>query len=131
MRHGKRSSKADGRSRRNNHHKAARLCRLGRAWGAKTGRTRRIFGTGSTARMPGCALLPEAKFLDDGAIALDLGGFQIVEQSAPLAHHLEESAARVVVSGVNLEMLGEVADLLREESDLHLRRARVRLVQAE
>src|SRR5262245_590887 len=117
MRHEKRSSKADGGSRRSNHHKAARLCRLGRASGAGRDGLERIVGTGLPARTPGCALLPEAKFLDDGAIALDLGGFQIVEQSAPLAHHLEESAARVMVSGVNLEMLGEVADLLREESD--------------
>lgn len=42
-------------------------------------------------------LLAEAQFLDDRAIAIDLGGLQVVEQATPLAHHTEETATGVVI----------------------------------
>jgi hypothetical protein len=76
------------------------------------------------------ALLPDAQLLDDRPIPLDLGGFEVVEKPTSLTNHLQKPATRVVISGVNLEVLRQVLDLLRKESDLDLRRTRVRLVQS-
>jgi len=47
-----------------------------------------------------------------------VGAMQIVENLPPLRHHLEQPAARVVVFDVGLEVIGQVADPLRQERDL-------------
>jgi len=65
------------------------------------------------------ALLADAERLDDGAIALDVFGLQIVQETAALADQHQEATTRVMILHVGLEVLGEIRDPFREESDLH------------
>src|SRR5262249_4088962 len=74
-------------------------------------------------------LLAEVQPSDERAVALDVDALQVVELAAALAYELEQSAARVVVLLVRLEVLGEVRDPLAQERDLHLGRAGVALVR--
>src|SRR5690606_14466654 len=62
---------------------------------------------------------------DDRLVAVRILPLQIVEQATTLADDLQQTTPRVVVLLVGLEVLGEVANPLREECDLHLGRARV------
>src|SRR6185503_12712219 len=85
------------------------------------GRTRRL-----SRRRPsvlGVRLAAQSQFLHDLAVTVDLGGLQVVEQPTTLAHHAQQPATRGMVALVNLEVLGEVADLLGEKGDLDLGRA--------
>src|SRR5690606_37392725 len=67
-------------------------------------------------------LLTNAERGDDLAVPLDVVAAQVVEQAAALADELQETAARVVVLRVRLEVLREVGDALGEQRDLHLGR---------
>src|SRR3954469_19788007 len=97
-------------------------------------------GTGSGAKCAGAAA-PErgsrsarrrgsatkAEALDDVAVPLDLGLLQVVQQPAALADEQQQAATAVVVVLVLLEVLGEVADAVAEQRDLHLGRTGVAL----
>ena len=63
---------------------------------------------------------PEPELGDDGPVAFDVGALQVVQQPAPLADQLQQPAARIVVMGVRLEMVGEVIDPFAEDCDLDL-----------
>src|SRR6266850_431954 len=81
---------------------------------------------GGTAELPA-----ETEILHDLSVAVHLGRPQIIEQPAALAHHTEESAPRGVVPLVDLEVVGEVMDLLGQQGNLDLGRARVPFVDLE
>src|SRR5690349_4091171 len=53
----------------------------------------------------------------------------IRQEAAPAADELEQPAAGVVILRMCPQMLGQIVDALREERDLHLRRAGVFLVR--
>jgi len=53
------------------------------------------------------------------------GGFEIVQQTAALIDHHDQSAARCMVFHVGLEMRGQIVDPLAQKRYLHLWRARV------
>ena len=53
---------------------------------------------------------------------------QVIQQTAALADHLQEAAARAMILIVLLQMFRQLIDPLREESDLHIRRTRVLLM---
>ena len=73
-------------------------------------------------------LLPaNPELCDDRAVALDVDLLEVVQQATALADELEKATAGVVVLLVDLEVLGEVADALREQRDLNLGRAGVGL----
>ena len=76
----------------------------------------------------GDRFLSDAQLFADGAIARDVLFDQIVEQTAALADHLEQTAAAVVVVLVDLEMLVEMVDALGQNGDLHLGRAGIGFV---
>ena len=76
-------------------------------------------------------LLSQVQPSHDTAIPPNIAFFEVVEQAAPLTDELEQSSARVVVLLVDLEMLGQVADSVAEQSNLDLRRPRVRTVYPE
>src|SRR5437773_10663898 len=57
-------------------------------------------------RAPG-GLSPDPELGDEGAVALDVGVAQVVEQSPLLADQEKEAAARVMVLGVRLQVLCE------------------------
>src|SRR5690349_6463246 len=72
----------------------------------------------------------EAQPLDDRSIAADVRLGEIVEEPAPLADEKKQTTTAVVVVFVDLEMLSEVTDALREQRDLDLGRAGVAVSRA-
>ena len=78
-----------------------------------------------------CVLAAEAQLLEQSLVARLLGALQVVQKRAAVVDHLDQTATGVVVLGVLLEMLGEALDALRENRDLHVRGARVLLVELE
>jgi len=80
-------------------------------------RSKRLFSTGlrglgCVGHVDGvdviCRLATNAESTDQSAITLDIAALHVIEQSATLANELHESAARVMIALVNLEMLGEM-----------------------
>src|SRR5215470_11127259 len=65
----------------------------------------------------------DAEFLDQALVARFVRATQVVEQLAALAHHFEQSATRMVVLDVGLEMLGEVINALGQDRHLNLWRS--------
>src|SRR5262245_4138333 len=70
-------------------------------------------------------LSPEAEAIDERAVPLRVGLFEISEKATTLAHQLQEATARMVILDVALEMFGEVGNAFREDGHLHLRRTGV------
>jgi hypothetical protein len=58
-------------------------------------------------------------------IALNVCAFQIIQQAPALRDHLKQSAPRMIVLFVELEVFGKFVDSLAEQSYLNLRRSRV------
>src|SRR5690606_841925 len=83
------------------------------------------------ARLEPCALAAQVQLLDEGAIGLDVRPGQIVQQTATLGDESRQSAARVLVHLVNLQVLGEFGDAMREQGDLNARVPRVLFVLSE
>ena len=52
-------------------------------------------------------------------VAVDVCALQVVQKTAALANHLEETAAAMVVLLVHAEMISQVVDALREQRDLN------------
>src|SRR5688500_9396627 len=61
-------------------------------------------------------------------IAIPVQRGQILEQSRPCANHPQQSASRCVVLFVQLEVLGQLGDAFREQSDLDFGGTRVLIV---
>src|SRR5690606_12862710 len=70
-------------------------------------------------------LLPDPKFLDDRAVALDVPFHQIIQKSSPFADEFEETAPRGMILGMALKVFGEFVDSNRKNCDLNFRRAGV------
>src|SRR6266571_3010604 len=60
--------------------------------------------------------------LDQRLVARLVSTSEVIEELATLGHELEQSTPGVIVLDVGLEVLGEVGDALRKDSDLNLRR---------
>src|SRR5215475_9975513 len=71
----------------------------------------------------------QAETLDDRAVALDVGLVQVVQQPTTLTHEEQQTTTRVVVVLVLLEVIGQVADAVTEQRDLHLGRTGVALLR--
>src|SRR3954454_8475503 len=67
----------------------------------------------------------QAEALDQRPVPVDVGLAQVVEQAPAAADQLEQPAPAVVVVLVELQVLGQVLDALRQHRDLHLGRPRV------
>ena len=65
-------------------------------------------------------LLADSKTLDEIRVSLGTLTFEVVQEASPLPNELQQPAARVVIFGVSLEVLGQVADALAENRDLNL-----------
>ena len=81
-----------------------------------------------TGNRPGEVSAAQAQALDQRLVAVGAVSPQVVEHAPPLAHQFEQSAARVVVLFMRLEVIGEPVDPLCENRDLDFGRTRVRLV---
>src|ERR1700752_644465 len=75
------------------------------------------------------ALLTDVETLDQVGVPLRVFVFEVVEQPPALADQHQQSAARMMILGVGLEMLGQVVDALAENRDLNFRRSRVSFVR--
>ena len=72
----------------------------------------------------GCAgsrLPPESEIFDKTAVSLELCALEVFEQLASTTDHAQQTTTGVMVGGVLAEMIGQMADLLREEGDLDFR----------
>ncbi len=58
---------------------------------------------------------------DDRFVARDVFAFQVVEESASLSHHEHDTAPRVIILVILLEMIFESLDAIGEDGDLYLR----------
>ena len=70
-------------------------------------------------------LSAEVERLDDGAVALDVDLFQILQQRAALTDQAQQCALGSEVVFVALEVFCKVADTVRKQRDLALGRTRV------
>jgi hypothetical protein len=73
-------------------------------------------------------LSPDAKFLNNGAISLNIPTLQVIQQPSPLSDDLEQTAAAVMVLFMNLEMLRQIRDSLSKNRYLHFRRTGIILM---
>src|SRR5271168_318978 len=78
----------------------------------------------------GAGSAAQAEALDQRAVALDVDLGDILEQTAPTPDQQQQSAPRVVVVLVLLEVFGQISDPLGQQRDLGLRGPGVRCVQA-
>jgi hypothetical protein len=74
-------------------------------------------------------LSAQAELIDYLVILLDIAPLEVIKQLAPPRDHLEQADARIIVLFMDLEMLGQLVDPLREQRYLHLRRTGVRRVR--
>jgi len=63
-------------------------------------------------------LAPEAKLLDQRAVALEILALEIVQQATTPSNELEQAAPRIVILRVGPQVLGQLVDASREERDL-------------
>lgn len=82
----------------------------------------------SMSRSVCAALAAQTQTLDERLVLLGFCPPEIGEESAPLAHELEQAATRVVILLVGAEVLGESVDALGQQGHLDLRRSSVGLV---
>jgi hypothetical protein len=61
--------------------------------------------------------------IDDFAVTVGILAIQIIQQSPTLTDHLQQTSPGVIILPVHFEVLSEVIDALRQQSDLNLRRA--------
>src|ERR1035438_3971467 len=82
---------------------------------------------------PGCdlaSLAADAERGDDRAVSLDIVLPHVVEQTTTATDELHQPTPGVMITLVNLEVLGQVRDAGGEQRDLDLGRTRVRLVKS-
>ena len=80
------------------------------------------------ARRSGEGLATQAQALNQCTVALNVNLLEVTQEATTLADKEKKSTTRVVVVLVNLAVLGEVEDALREHRDLNLGRTGVTLV---
>jgi hypothetical protein len=69
--------------------------------------------------------LTQAKLLDQLVIFSVVLPLEVIEYLATLAHHLQQSAPRMMVLDVRLEVVGQPVYPGREQGDLHFRGTRI------
>src|SRR5271170_47516 len=67
-------------------------------------------------------LLAQTESFHNLAVPIRVAAVQIVQQPPALIDHHDQSATRGVVLCVGLEVAGQIADALAQESNLHFRR---------
>ena len=66
------------------------------------------------------ALTTQAETSDNFVIALNVYALEVIEKTSALRDHLEQTAPRMVIFLMRLEMLGQLINSLAEECNLHL-----------
>ena len=78
----------------------------------------------------GFLLLAYLELFDNRAVTVDILALQILKQRTALTDHSKQTAARMVVVLVHLQVLGELVDSLGEDRNLNFGRARVLFMNA-
>src|SRR5688572_25544984 len=78
----------------------------------------------------GGRLLTNAELVDDRAVALHVDLLEVIQQAAAAPDQLQKAAAGVVILRVRLEVLGQIADAVREECNLHFWRPGIGVMDA-
>jgi hypothetical protein len=86
-----------------------------------------LFISGTRPRQ---ALLAQTQLIDQIAVALDVGLFQIIEKAPALTDHKQKATARVVIFFMLFQVLVQVVDAHGQKRDLNLRGAGVAFVAA-
>ena len=76
-------------------------------------------------------LLAQLELFGDRLVAADIRIGQIIQQTAALADHQQQTTAGAVILLGRLQMLGQMVDAVREQRDLHVGRTRVLRVRLE
>jgi hypothetical protein len=63
-------------------------------------------------------LFTKIQFFDDGAIAIDVCAFQIIEQRTALSYHGDQGTLGTEIFLVGFQMLCQVVDTVRKEGNL-------------
>jgi hypothetical protein len=79
-------------------------------------------------KLPISSLLPDSQPLNQLGVARGVFALEVIEQPSALAYELEQTAPRVMILRVRLEMFGEVIDAFAEDGDLNLWRTGVTVV---
>jgi hypothetical protein len=82
-------------------------------------------------RIPTGESVAKFEFFGDGLIAREVRIVEVIQQTAALAHHHEQTTARAMVFDIALQMLGQMIYPLRQQSHLHVGRSGVFLMQPE
>ena len=61
-------------------------------------------------------------------VALEIDAFQVIQQPPPLPHQLQQTATRMMILGVGLEVFGQIPDAVTQQCDLHLGRTGIGVV---
>jgi len=85
--------------------------------------------TGRIAARDPAFLAPDSEPRDESPVPLDVIVLHVVEEATTTTDELHEAAPGVVVTPVDLQVLGEMVDASCEERNLHLGRAGVGLVK--
>src|SRR5438477_357020 len=70
-------------------------------------------------------LFAQPELIDQAAIPVRVTRLQIIEQFATSRYHPQQTAARVMILGVGLEVFGKAVDARSQQGDLHLGRSSV------
>ena len=76
----------------------------------------------------GVKLLFQPQLFDKRCVTALIVRLEITEVDTTISNHLEKTASRMKIFWVLLEVLCELVDLLRKESNLNIRRAGVRVM---
>jgi len=85
----------------------------------------------SRARRKLNKLLAQLELFGDRLVAADIRIGQIIQQTAALADHQQQTTAGAMILLGRLQMLGQMVDAVREQRDLHVGRTRVLRVRLE
>src|SRR5262249_2963346 len=80
---------------------------------------------GLSTFFPEFPLLANSERLDHRTITIDVLRLEVIQEATALSYEHEQAASRVVILCVDLEVLGEIRDALRQERNLDFRRARI------
>ena len=70
-------------------------------------------------------LLTDTQLSDQCTVTLDVLLHQVVEHLAALTYHLQQATTRVVILGMNLQVLGQLRDASGQDRNLYLGRTGV------
>src|SRR3954463_1301719 len=87
-------------------------------------------GAAPSRRRTGPRLLSDVEALDEVRVPLRVLALEVIEQSPAFTDQHQQSAARVVIFCVGLEVLGQVVDAFAENRDLNLGGAGIAVVRA-